>query len=138
MRGSFALLSVGISLCGFGSPVWSQQTEQDVVHRHTSPGRDVLIRTHSQWTSACVTVEPPSITVVEAPKHGHIDLRPGDASLGSNYVGNTDCAGHSGQGMQVIYAPDADYRGTDSVAYEVRYHQGQGKVRTVHVEIEVQ
>lgn len=137
MKGSFALLAAVVLFCGFASPVWSQQTDDNAVHRHTSAGHDVLIRTHAQWNTACVTEEPPDITVVTPPSHGHIDMRVGDAALGSTYVGNAHCEGHPGQGMQVIYIPDTGYRGADSVAYEVRYHRGQGKVRTVIAEIDV-
>jgi len=135
MTCSSAYHAIGVSLFMVASVAWSQQSNESTIHRHTSMGTEVLIRAHAEWNSACMTHEPPGITITEAPEHGRIDLRPGDAPLGSNYVGDTNCEGRVGRGIQVIYLPNAAFRGSDGVTYEVHYHKGS--VRTIHVEISV-
>lgn len=133
---SFARLSTGFMFCVIATSAVSQQQDQNIVHRHTLADKEVLIRAHAEWNGSCVALAPPRIDVTEAPAHGHIDLRPGDAPLGSNYVGGTNCEGRVGPGIQVIYVPDGAFHGSDVFTYEVQYHRGTA--RTIQAKISVE
>lgn len=91
------------------------------VRRVTEPGREVLIRGFAEFNSHCTLRHVQSITVVSPPANGRIETRPGEVTVGPNWVGTGSCEGTTLQGVRVFYVPNEGFTGSDRAVLEIGY-----------------
>jgi len=98
------------------------------VRRTTEPGREVLIRGFAEFNGNCTLRHVQAITVVTPPANGRIETRPGEVTIGPNWVGSGACEGKKLQGVRVFYVPNEGFSGSDKLLLEIGY-QSNRKVR---------
>ena len=98
------------------------------VKRVTEPGREVLIRGFAEFNGNCTLRHVQTITVITPPASGRIETRPGEVTIGPNWVGNASCEGTKLQGVRVFYVPNEGFTGSDKALLEIGY-QSNRKVR---------
>ena len=98
------------------------------VKRTTEAGREVLIRGFAEFNGNCTLRHVQAITVVMPPANGRIETRPGEVTIGPNWVGSGACEGTKLQGVRVFYVPTEGFSGSDKVVLEIGY-QSNRKVR---------
>lgn len=103
------------------------------VTRVTEPGREVLIRGFAEFNGNCTLRHVQTITVVTPPANGRIETRPGEVTIGPNWVGSGACEGTKLQGVRVFYVPNAGFAGSDKAMLEIGYQAN----RRVRAEVDV-
>ena len=98
-------------------------------------GQEVLIRSFAEFDRNCQLVRAQVLTVVDAPANGRFDTRPGEVTIGANWVGTGTCVGTKLNGIHAYYIPNAGYTGSDRLSFDIGYVRH----RTVraHVQIDV-
>lgn len=90
----------------------------EVYQRSTTSGTAVLIASHAEWDHSCRSREVPTVTIVQPPKHGHMQIAEGDFVI-SRARASTVCIGQTTHGNNVTYVPDVDFHGIDHLVYQV-------------------
>ena len=103
------------------------------VRRTTEPGREVLIRGFAEFNGNCTLRHVQTVTVIGPPANGRIETRPGEVTIGPNWVGGTACEGTKLPGVRVVYVPNEGFVGSDRMVLEVGYQSN----RKVRAEVEV-
>jgi hypothetical protein len=97
--------------------------------------RSVLIREHAGWNKNCDSVAPPPVYLFNPPRHGKVCTRTEQIRITSMYAGTQgQCIGQSVRGVRLIYQPEGDFAGEDSLLYVVQY---PSVLRTVSVKVSV-
>ncbi|WP_345817737.1 hypothetical protein AAGS40_30550 (plasmid) [Paraburkholderia sp. PREW-6R] len=81
-------------------------------------GGRILIASHAEWDRLCRALAVPSVTVVQPPKHGHIEVTETDFIINSSRT-RSHCLGHATHGQSVTYIPDSGFTGVDQMSYRV-------------------
>ncbi|MEP7102721.1 MAG: hypothetical protein ABI781_19565 [Burkholderiales bacterium] len=103
------------------------------VKRVTEPGREVLIRGFAEFNGNCTLRHVQTIRVVTPPANGRIETRPGEVTIGPNWVGNASCEGTKLPGVRVFYVPNEGFVGADRAVLEIGYQSN----RRVRAEVDV-
>ena len=100
---------------------------------------DVIIDRFAQWDKSCGPAGLPSINIDKQPENGKVFTIKAIHTITRSYTGSMLCKGRKMKGIFVIYAPRAEFMGTDEVAYTVTYHAGTKsqhiQSRTVRVKV---
>jgi hypothetical protein len=98
-------------------------------------GRSILIREHAGWNKDCDGVAPPPVFLFSPPRHGKVCARAEQIKITSMYAGTQgQCIGHLVRGVRLIYQPEGDFAGEDSLLYAVQY---PSVLRTIAVKVSV-
>lgn len=108
--------------------------EEMAVHsRHAD--RSIPIREHAGWNKNCDGVAPPPVFLFSAPLHGKVCARTEQIEITSMYAGTQgQCIGRLVRGIRLIYQPEGDFAGEDSLIYAVQY---PSVLRTISVKVSV-
>ncbi len=101
--------------------------------RKTRAGREVLVRGFAEFGADCKLRHVQTVTVVTPPVNGRIEQRPGEVTIGDNWVGDKSCAGARLEGLRVYYVPNTGFAGSDRFAFDVEY----ANHRTVHAQVDI-
>ena len=93
----------------------------------------MLIRGFAEFDEGCKLRYVQKITIVDAPANGRVDQRPGEVTIGENWVGKKSCAGTRLNGVKVYYTPNQGFTGTEHFSFDVTY----ARFRTVRANVEV-
>lgn len=124
-----------------GALLWAIATvtahaEDQAIERRTMAGQAVLVRGFAEFGGDCTLRHVQTITIVAPPANGRVETRPGDVTIGDNWVGNKNCAGTTLAGVRVWYVPAAGFTGVDRFSFDVRYQSGRTVRATVEVRVE--
>jgi hypothetical protein len=101
------------------SPATTASAVQNEIYRRNVPmDESVQLASHAEWDRSCRARATPSVTIVQPPQHGHIEVAERDFVITRARVSST-CIGQTTHGNVVTYVPDRGYRGTDRMAYRV-------------------
>lgn len=96
----------------------AQSTSTPEFRRIGTAGGRILISSHAEWDRFCRARAVPSVTVLQQPKHGHIEIEETDFVITSARA-STDCLGQTTHGRSVTYIPDDGFRGVDQMIFRV-------------------
>jgi hypothetical protein len=99
------------------APAAAQHVAERRIQTNASMGQTVRLRGHVNYAHNCTEVIPTTISVVQGPQHGTLDVRDEvvrstDPDLGHG----SKCAGASGEGKTVYYTRTSP--GVDAFAYD--------------------
>jgi hypothetical protein len=113
------LCAVGATLC-FGLTsfaVAQERMAEKRIQSHATVGETVRLGGHVNFDHHCSEVIPTTISVVQAPQHGTLDVRDEDVRLTDPDLGHgSKCALVRGTGKGVYYTRAS--QGADSFAYD--------------------
>ena len=110
--------------------------DEEHLDKRTRAGREVQIRGFAEFDGECRLKHVQAITVVDAPSSGRVETRPGDVTIGGNWVGNKDCSGTVLKGVRVWYLPNPGFTGRDHFTFDVTYLSQRTVRATVDVTVE--
>jgi hypothetical protein len=102
------------------SPQQAEVVSNEAYRRNTSAGTPVIIASHGEWDHWCRPRALPTITIVNPPEHGRIEVTEGDFVIGHSRK-STDCVGRTTHGDTVVYIPEDGFHGIDHVSYQVAF-----------------
>jgi hypothetical protein len=106
--------------------------QQETLGRHAAIGQTVRLGGHVNYTHNCSDTIPTAISVVQAPRHGTLEVRDEVVRSGHPELGHgSKCAGASGMGKVVNYTRTS--QGADVFTYDSVSANG-----VVHVHVTVQ
>jgi hypothetical protein len=95
----------------------------------------ILIREHAGWNKDCEGIAPPPVLLFDPPRHGRVCVRSEQIKITSMYAGTQgQCIGRHVRGVRLIYQPEGDFAGEDSLLYAVQY---PAVLRTIAVKVSV-
>lgn len=127
------LIVAGAALAVLAAPALAD--DQHIAKR-TRMDREVQIRGFAEFDAHCRLKHVQTITVVDVPSHGRIEIRPGKVTIGDNWVGSKACNGTQLDGVRVWYVPEAGWRGTDRFTFDVGYLDHRNVRADVEVAVE--
>ncbi|MBN3723839.1 S1C family serine protease [Burkholderia sp. Ac-20379] len=83
--------------------------------KSTVSGASILLSSHGAWRKNCEALAIPTITTVQAPQHGRLQIRDGEFPI--NSPGSSQCNGRTIRGTQVFYTSDPDFKGREVIRY---------------------
>ena len=95
-------------------------------------GTERSLHSHASWGNNCTQRPEPAITVIDPPRNGTITVRHEPIVITDS--SGSKCMGMTMDGSRVYYKPNADFHGTEQVAY--RYDTGLSSGE-VHVTVNV-
>ncbi|MGF6291561.1 S1C family serine protease [Paraburkholderia youngii] len=96
-------------------PTTSGPEQGDFVGSTTS-GTPILLSSHGEWLKkTCQARSIPTITTIQSPEHGRLDIKEGDFKIGSQTGGR--CVGQTITGIQVFYISNPDFKGREVIRY---------------------
>ena len=108
---------------------------EEMAVRSGHADRSILIREHAGWNKDCDGVAPPPVFLFSPPQHGKVCARTEPIKITSMYAGTQgQCIGHLVRGVRLIYQPEGDFAGEDSLLYAVQY---PSVLRTIAVKVSV-
>jgi hypothetical protein len=111
---------------------FAQRTAEKSIQSHAQMGQTIKIRGHANFDHNCSAVIPTTISVVQAPQHGTLDVRDENIRLTNPELGHgSKCARVQGAGKGVYYTRTS--QGSDSFAYDSVSENG-----VVHLHVIVQ
>jgi hypothetical protein len=113
------LCAVGATLClsltNFAAA--QERMAEKRIQSHAAMGATVRVRGHVNFEHNCAEAIPTTISVVQAPQHGTLDVRDEDVRATDPDLGHgSKCAGVRGAGKVVYYTRASP--GADSFAYD--------------------
>lgn len=109
--------------------------QEEQLSKAGQAGQLILIREHAGWNKNCEAIAHPALYLSEPPRHGQICARIENIKISSMYVGTeSQCIGRLVRGVRLIYRPDADYAGDDSLRYAAQY---PSVLRAIQVQVAV-
>lgn len=107
--------------------------EEDQISKAGQVARSIIIREHAGWNEDCDGVEPPPVYLLSRPQHGKVCARNEQIKIASMYAGTQgQCIGRLVRGIRLIYQPESDFAGEDSLLYAVQY---PAVLRTIAVKV---
>nr|WP_236873602.1 S1C family serine protease [Burkholderia sp. PAMC 26561] len=89
--------------------------ERDGFEKSTVSGIPILLSSHANWRQNCQALSIPTITTVQAPQHGTLQIKDGEFPVSSS-TGN-QCAGRTIAGVQVFYTSNPNFKGKEVIRY---------------------
>lgn len=129
MRRSVTLITAALVLAG--SAVGAAAQEPSVRNATIAPGKVARVAVVTALKRDCSLGEVGSIKVVTPPRNGSIEVRGGKLKTPASFR----CPNVESPTQQVFYKPNANFSGTDELAYEAR--SPDGAVQSVTVKITV-
>jgi hypothetical protein len=122
LRATFASAS-GVALGATGVPA------QEVIDKSGEADREIVVREHAGWDSACAAIAPPSLHLDAPPLHGIVCARNDDIRIAYIAYGTqSQCIGRTVRGLRLVYRPHAGYAGSDGLRYTVQYPKSRRDV----------
>ena len=102
----------------------------------TPSGVSSLIGEHARWNDMCRAFDAPPVTLERAAIHGSICVRHDlIAPVQSRSGRAVNCIGRRLNGVLIIYRPQANFVGTDSVRYGLDFPEGRVS-REINIDIQ--
>jgi len=99
------------------NPAFAQRMAEKHIQSHAAVGQTVRVRGHVNYDQHCSAVIPTTISIVQAPQHGTLDVRDENVRSTDPELGHgSKCAGVQGSGKGVYYTRTS--QGADSFAYD--------------------
>lgn len=110
-------------------------TSEEMAVHSSHADRSIMIREHAGWNKDCDGIAPPPVFLFSPPLHGKVCARTEQIKITSMYAGTQgQCIGHLVRGIRLIYQPEVDFAGEDSLLYAVQY---PSVLRTISVKVSV-
>lgn len=118
------------------TPLAAASDEPVAIAKQGKAGQEVNVARYAQWDGQCQARGTPTVSIVQPPSSGRVDVRPGPVRVSAPpRHGGTNCIGTTMAGVLVYYAPEPDFRGAVEFMYEVQSTNGRTRYRaTVVVE----
>jgi len=105
--------------------------------RSAASGIESLLVDERSWNAQCKPLAT-SVTITSEPNNGKVTIVPGMSivAVGMPQPGNARyCAGKSITGNRIMYRSIPGFRGTDTLAYTVRYANGKSGSTSVTIDV---
>jgi hypothetical protein len=106
--------------------------------RSAASGVQSLLVDERSWDAKCKPLAT-TVTITSKPSHGTVTVVPGMSIVAVSAApsGSTaHCAGKSVTGTRIIYQSNSGFRGTDTLAYKVRYSNGNSGATIITINVQ--
>ncbi len=90
----------------------------------TRAGAPVVVLHEAEWTRTCSSTGGPQVTFSPQPANGLISTRPVEKVVRRCDAGGCECKGRTVSGPEIVYTPQAGFKGQDRFGFDSRFRNG--------------